>query len=317
MSKIVAAKNVTPYKPSFFNELSKDLARNKVIYLLLVPVILYYFIFNYLPIYGVKIAFMNYSPIAGMDKSPWVGLANFKSFFDSIYFSRVVINTLLISIYNIIFGFPAPIIFALILNEIGNQKFKKTVQTISYLPHFVSTVVIAGLILNFTSTEGIITNLLTHIGFAKQNMLLNSSLFRTIYVGSDIWQGIGWASIIYIAALMGVNQELYEAVTIDGGGRWRKLWHISLPGIMPTVVVMFILRVGNMMNIGYEKIILLYNPAIYETADVISTFVYRKGLLEYNYSFGTAIGIFNSVINLVLLYSMNRLSRKYSENSLW
>jgi len=191
------------------------------------------------------------------------------------------------------------------------------VQTVSYLPHFISTVVVAGMVLSFTSTDGIITNILTLFGFPKQNLLMDASNFRTIYVASGIWQGVGWGSIIYIAALSGINQELYEAAKIDGAGRWKQTLHVTLPGITPTIITMLILRVGTMMSLGHEKVMLLYNPGIYETADVISTYVYRKGLIDMSYSYSAAVGLFNSVVNLVLLWGANKISRSLTETSLW
>ena len=203
------------------------------------------------------------------------------------------------------------------INEVRNKIFKRTVQTVSYLPHFISTVVVAGMVLSFTSTDGIITNILTLFGFPKQNLLMDASNFRTIYVASGIWQGVGWGSIIYIAALSGINQELYEAAKIDGAGRWKQTLHVTLPGITPTIITMLILRVGTMMSLGHEKVMLLYNPGIYETADVISTYVYRKGLIDMSYSYSAAVGLFNSVVNLVLLWGANKISRSLTETSLW
>lgn len=196
------------------------------------------------------------------------------------------------------------------LNEVRSDKFKKTVQTVSYLPHFISTVVIAGMILQFTSTDGFITQLMTLFGFPKQNMMMNPDFFQPVYVISDIWQGIGWGSIIYIAAISGISAELYEAARIDGAGRWKQALHVTIPGILPTIITMLILRIGNMMSLGFEKIILLYNSSIYETADVISTYVYRKGLLDQSYSFSTAVGLFNSMINLLLLVAANRICKR-------
>ena len=222
-----------------------------------------------------------------------------------------------INLKNLVFGFPAPILLALMLNEVRSDKFKKTVQTVSYLPHFISTVVIAGMILQFTSTDGFITQLMTLFGFPKQNMMMNPDFFQPVYVISDIWQGIGWGSIIYIAAISGISAELYEAARIDGAGRWKQALHVTIPGILPTIITMLILRIGNMMSLGFEKIILLYNSSIYETADVISTYVYRKGLLDQSYSFSTAVGLFNSMINLLLLVAANRICKRVTEHSLW
>lgn len=304
-------------KSTLIARLFKDLSRNKGLYLMLLPIIIYYIVFCYYPMYGTQIAFRNFSPNLGIAKSPWVGMEHFKSFFSGVFCKRLIRNTLLINIKNLIFGFPAPIILALLLNEVRNMKFKKIVQTISYLPHFVSTVAIAGMILQFTSTDGFITDIVSFFGYPRQNLLYNPSLFQPIYVISDIWQGIGWGSIIYIAAISGISSELYEAAIMDGAGRFKQMFYVTIPGIMPTIITMLILKIGNMMNLGFEKIFLLYNSSIYETADVISTYVYRKGIGDMNYSFSTAVGLFNSVINLVLLVSANKLCKKFTDHGLW
>jgi len=297
--------------------LRKELKRNKGLYLMLLPVVVYYLVFCYYPMYGAQIAFRDFSPKLGTTGSPWVGLKHFKDFFNGVYFERLIRNTLSINLKNLLFGFPTPVILALMLNEVKSGKFKKTVQTVSYLPHFISTVVIAGMILQFTATDGFITQIMTTFGFTKTNMMMNPDFFQPIYVISEIWQGIGWGSIIYIAAISGISAELYEAAGLDGAGRWKQMIHVTIPGILPTIITMLILRVGNMMSLGFEKIILLYNASIYETADVISTYVYRKGLLDQSYSFSTAVGLFNSVINLVLLVLANRICKRITEHSLW
>jgi putative aldouronate transport system permease protein len=266
---------------------------------------------------GIIMAFQSFSPKLGYFKSPFIGLKNFTDFFGSYYFVRLLRNTFLISALNIVFSFPAPIIFALLLNEVNAKYFKKTVQTMSYLPHFISMVVICGLIKDFTNSSGVITSIVVALGGAKRNLLSDPNLFRTIYVGSDIWQGIGFGSILYLAALSSVDQELYEAAVIDGAGRWKQTWHITLPGIAPTIIIMLIMRMGMLFSVGFEKIILLYNPMTYETADVISSFTYRKGLLEANYGYSTAVGLFNSVINFSMLLITNFLSRKFTETSLF
>ena len=304
-------------KKNFFKRLRRDLLRNKGLYLLLLPVVIYYIVFHYYPMYGAQIAFKDYSPAKGIEGSAWAGFKHFQSFFNSIYCGRLIKNTLVINIKNLVLGFPAPIILALLLNEVKNVGFKKVVQTISYLPHFISTVVICGMITSFCGSDGIITSIFTLFGYPKQNLLYNQNLFQPIYVISGIWQTIGWGSIIYLAAISGINDELYEAARIDGAGRLKQVWHVTIPGIMPTIITMLVLRVGNMMNLGYEKIMLLYNSAVYETADVISTYVYRKGILDMSYSFSTAVGLFNSVVNLILLISANQISKKLTESSLW
>lgn len=310
-------KNSNKKQHNFGSRLVKDLLRNKGLYLMLIPVLAYYLIFCYYPMYGAQIAFKDYSPKLGIEGSPFAGLKHFKSFFNSVYFWRLIRNTLSINFKNLIFGFPMPILLALLLNEVKNMVFKKTVQTISYLPHFISTVVIAGMILQFTGTNGFITKLLTVFGFPKQNLLYNPDLFQPIYVISGIWQGVGWGSIIYLASISGINSDLYEAARIDGAGKWKQTLHVTIPGILPTVITMLILQIGKMMDLGFEKIFLIYNASIYETADVISTYVYRKGLIDMSYSFSTAVGLFNSCVNLILLYAANKICRKLTDSSLW
>jgi len=297
--------------------IKKDFFKNKWIYLMLAPVIVYYAIFSYAPMYGAIIAFKNFSIGKGILASEWVGFYHFKNFFNSYYFFRILRNSILINIYDIVFHFPAPIILALLLNEIRQEKFKKAVQTITYLPHFISMVVICGIIVNFLTRDGIINDIIEFFGGERILFLLRPEYFRTIYIGSAIWQQVGWGSIIYMAALTSIDMQLYEAATIDGAGRFRQLWHITLPGIAPTIIIMLILRFGNIVNVGSEKILLLYNPSIYETADVISTFVYRKGILEANYSYSTAVGLFNSTINFIFIITVNKISKMLQETSLW
>ena len=299
-------------------KLAREFRLNKYLYLMAIPVIAYYIIFQYGPMYGATIAFKQFDIVKGIWDSPWVGFKYFKEFFESFYFERTLRNTLVISLYQLVLGFPAPIIFALLLNELRNQRFKRAVQTITYLPHFVSTVVICGMIYDFVSRDGFITDLFVLLGGERSNLLGQPQYFRAIYVLSGIWQEVGWGTIIYLSALSGIDMEQYEAARIDGAGRFRQLVNITLPGIMPTVIILFILRLGQMMSVGFEKIILLYNPNTYETADVISSYVYRKGLGEsFQFSFTAAVGLFNSVINFALLIAANQISKKVSETSLW
>lgn len=304
--------------PGLGARIKRELTKNKYIYLLALPVIAYYIIFCYWPMFGLVIAFKQYELGKGIFDSKWVGLKYFMEFFKSRNCLRLIGNTLGISLYDLIAGFPAPIIFALLLNEIKNSKFKRTVQTITYLPHFISLVVLCGMITDFFAAEGIITKILMKFGGSQINYLGAPKYFKTIYVTTNIWQGIGWGSIIYLAALSGISPELYEAATVDGAGRFRQLLAVTLPGIAPTIVIMLILRMGQLMSVGFEKIILLYNPGTYETADVISSFVYRRGIGESaQYSFSSAVGMFQSVINLVLLLGANFLSKRFSGNSLF
>lgn len=290
---------------------------NKYLYLMMLPVLAYYVVFHYAPMYGALIAFKDYSPMKGILGSDWVGLKHFEDFFRSYYFVRILKNTLLISLYSLLFEFPAPIILALLINEVRHRMFKRVVQTITYMPYFISLVVICGIITDFSNADGLINRLFTWLGYDGQAMLQKPGLFRPIYISSEIWQRIGWESIIYIAALMSIDQEQYEAARMDGAGRFKQIVYITLPGIMPTIAIMLILRMGNLLNVGFEKIILLYNPVTYETADVISSFVYRKGLLEFGWSYSSAVGLFNSAINLILLVSANAISRRVSKSSLW
>ncbi|WP_241243133.1 ABC transporter permease [Paenibacillus whitsoniae] len=296
----------------------KDLARNKYVYFMLVPVVAYYVIFLYIPMYGLQIAFKNFSPVKGIWGSEWVGFKHFVTFYESYYFWRLVRNTLLLSLYELLFGFPAPIILALLLNELRNRMFKGFVQSVTYLPHFISMVVVAGMLVDFLAGDGLINRVTALFGAAPQSFLIKPEWFRTVYVASGIWQGVGWGSIIYLAAIAGIDPTLYEACKVDGAGRFKQMLHVTIPGIMPTVVIMLILAMGRLMSGGsFEKIVLLYNSTTYETADVISTFVYRRGLLQMDYGFSAAIGLLNNVVNFILLLSANAISRRVSEHKLW
>ena len=296
----------------------RALYRDRYLILLILPVILYYLLFAYYPMYGVLIAFKDYRVSLGIWGSPWVGFEHFIRFFESFFFTRLVANTFLISLYSILWGFPIPIIFALILNEFRDGAFKRVIQTISYFPHFISLVVVCGMIIDFLSPQGgIVNQLIVLFGGSPINFLGMPQWFRTVFIGSSIWQGFGFGSIIYIAAISGINPELYEAARIDGAGRFKQMLHVTLPGIRGTILTLLILNIGNIMSVGFERIILLYNPATYATADVISTYVYRIGLLGAQYSYAAAIGLFNSVINIAILLTVNTLCRKTFGVSLW
>lgn len=297
--------------------------RDKNLYIMLIPFVLVYAIFHYMPMYGLLMAFKDYSPFKGVFGSPWApmgGFYHFYSFFTGPYFTRLLGNTLAISILSIIFSFPLPIIFALMLNEARSKLFATSVQTISYLPHFVSTVVVAGLVVNFLSpSTGIINFMYKWITGSEQGIyfMAKPEYFRTIYITMGIWQGTGFGSILYTSALAGIDQELYEAARIDGAGRWRQMISVTIPGILPTIAIMLIMRLGNILNVGYEAIILLYQPVTYVTADIISTYVYRIGLIDGNYSLSTAVGLTNGIVALVLVYISNTVSRKVGEVGLW
>lgn len=312
-----AKASKTAKKSSLYNTIGSDMRLNWQVYLMVLPVIAFYVLFAYKPIYGAILAFKNFKPGLGIMGSPWVGFANFEKFFGSVYFTRLLRNTITISVTGLVFGFPLPILFAVLLNEIKFRRLAKTVQTVTYMPHFISLVIICGLVSEFTSNDGIVTEFFRLFGYSGGRMLDNPALFVPIHVISGMWQNMGWDSIIYISAILGVDAALYEAAEIDGAGRISKIWHITLPGILPTVITMLILRVGSIMNVGFEKIILLYNPATYETADVISSYVYRVGLQDFQYGYSTAVGLFNSVINFVLVFGANVLSRRLTETSLW
>jgi len=297
--------------------IAKDVVKNKFLYIMLTPVLAYFIIFQYFPMYGAIIAFKDFNPRLGIWGSEWVGLEHFKDFFGGMYFWRVFKNTLLISLYDLIFGFPAPLILALLLNEVKNALFKRAVQTITYLPHFISLVIICGMIKDFTSSDGVINDIIVFFGGERVTMLLEPSYFRTIFVSSNIWQHVGWGTIIYLAALSAIDQEQYEACKIDGGGRWKQMLHVTLPGLLPVFVILLILDIGRIMSVGFEKIILLYNPTTFVTADVISSYVYRIGLQDFQFSFSSAVGLFNSVINFSLVIGSNWISRKLNNTSLW
>lgn len=302
---------------SLVNRLHKNYLQHKLVYWLSVPIIAYYIIFCYLPMFGICIAFQDYRPAKGVLNSKWVGFKHFISFFESVYAWRLIRNTLLINLYSLLYGFPAPIILALLLNELKCVPFKRAVQTVTYMPHFISVVVICGLLSDFCSTNGILTTITTLFGAERTNLLNEAGLFRSIYVGSGIWQTIGWSSIIYLATLSSTDPCLYEAAVIDGAGRFQQAIHITLPTLIPLITLQLIMRMGQMMSVGYEKIILLYNGLTYETGDVISSYVYRRGLQSGEFSFGTAVSLFNSLCNILLLITANWLSARLTNESMW
>jgi putative aldouronate transport system permease protein len=267
--------------------------------------------------YGLQIAFKDFSPSRGFLESPWIGFDHFQDFFDSFYFARVLTNTLLISFYQMIFAFPAGLILALLLNEIRQSAFKRTVQTITYLPHFISLVVLVGIMVDFLAKDGLINQLTSYFGVEPITFMREAAWFRTLFVGSDIWQNVGWSSIIFLAAISAIDPSLYEAAKIDGAGKWKQTMHITLPGVMPITIILLILFIGRFMTVGEEKILLMYNPATYSTADVIGTYVYRRGILNADYSFSAAVGLFNSVISFILLIMANSLARRTGEGKLW
>lgn len=299
------------------NAIRKDLKRNGTLYLILLPVLAFYIVFHYFPMFGIVMAFERFNPTKGFFASDWVGFKWFAQFFNSYYFTRLLKNTLLLSAKDILIGFPAPIILALLLNELKNRRFKKTIQTISYMPYFISVVVMSKLIIDFFSSTGAVTQLFVLFGMEPTNMLGDNRYFQSIFVGTNLWQYCGFNSIIYLAAISGVDPELYDAAIVDGANRWQQTLHVTLPCISTTIIILLIMRLGSLFSVGYEKIILLYSPAVYETADTISSFVYRSGMKEANYSYSAAVNLFNSLMNFILLISFNFLSRKLTEKSLF
>ena len=297
--------------------LYKNYQANKMLYWLIFPIVVYVFIFSYIPMGGLIIAFQDFSITKGILGSKWVGLENFNTFFSGIFFRRTLVNTLVLSLLDMLFSFPAPIILALMLNEVQHLRFKKVIQTVSYMPHFISLVVVAGLIKEFTNSSGIIASIVTALGGTPKSYLALPQYFRSIFIVSNIWQSIGFGSISYLSALTGVSEDLYEAARIDGANRIQQLIHVTLPGISSTIIIMLILRCGQIMSVNFEKVLLLYSSATYETADVIMTYVYRMGIVKQKIGYSTAVGLFNSVVSLALIVTANSLSRRYSEVSMF
>ena len=312
------SQNVVTYKkPPLGKALKRDFQMHFWKYVLILPILVYLALFCYKPMYGLVIAFKNYRPARGIWGSKWVGFTWFETFFKDPYFFRLLRNTFRLSALSIVFGFPAPIILALLLNEVGNNKFKRTVQTITYMPYFISLVVACSIIKIYCQADGLFSQIGQFFGAPAQNLLIDPKKFTPIYVLSGIWQNIGWNSIIYLAALSGIDQEQYEAARIDGANRFQQVLHVTIPGILPTIMILFILRMGSILNVGYEKILLLYTDATFETADVFSTYTYRMGLQNQKYSLSTAVGLFNTMVNIVFLLFTNWLSNKTTESSLF
>lgn len=284
---------------------------------MLLPILVYYALFHYLPMAGLSIAFKDYRVGQGLFAGRWVGLKHFIKFLNSPFAWRLVRNTLVLNVLQIVFSFPAPVLFALMLNELKDNRYKRTLQTVSYMPHFISLVVVCGLLQEFSMTSGLFNDIREAFGLERVSLLTKAEWFRPLFIASDVWQRMGWGSIIYLATLAGTDPNLHEAAAIDGAGRLRRILHVNLPAIVPIIVVQLIMRLGNIMTVGFEKVFLLYSPVIFETSDVISTYVYRRGLEFQEYSFGAAVGMFNSFVNLLVLLAANWLSRRVSENSLW
>ena len=299
-------------------DLKKNIRRDWMLLLIVLPGVVYFAVLCYGPMYGILMAFKDYNVSKGIWGSPWAGLKHFKELVNSVYFGRLVKNTFLLSIEQLFWSFPIPIAFALLLNELKHNKLKRVAQTAAYLPHFISVVVVVGILKDLLSSDGgVLTRLLQTFGVQPKNYFNLPEAFRTLYVGSGVWQEFGWNSIIYVAASSSIDQEMYESASLDGAGRWKKLVYITLPSIAPTIILLLVMNMGNMLNIGYEKVILMYNPATYSTADIFSTYVYRKGLLSAQYSFASAVGLANSIINVLILLGANFVARKATDTSIF
>lgn len=296
----------------------KRIYRDRHLILMSIPAVAFYLIFSYIPMTGIVIAFKNFQPGLGLYTGEWVGMKWFNRFFSSVYFERLLRNTFLLSFYSLLFGFPVPILFALCISEVRNIRVKRAIQTISYLPFFFSTVIVVGMVRNFLSlNDGIVNDIIEMLGGERINFFMRADWFRTIYVCTSIWQHFGFSSIIYIAAIIGISPELYESASLDGINKFQEVWYITLPMIKPTMLILFLLEIGNLMSVGYERVYLMYNPSTYETADVISTYVYRQGIEMTKYSFSAAIGLFNSVMNFAFVFTANCITKKMTNSSLW
>lgn len=323
MSKSVATaalsqKDALGLPQSRLSRIADHVKRDWQIYLMLLPTIIWLLVFLYKPMYGLQVAFKDYSVFRGVAGSPWIGFEHFETLFGNDQFIRAIKNTFIISFYTLLVGFPMPILLALMFNEILNQTFKKTAQTIVYLPHFISSVIIAGIVIaGFSPSSGVVNTIIEALGFEPIYFLTKPEWFRPIFIGSTIWQEAGFQSIVYLAAIAGVSPTLYESAVVDGASRWQMMWRITLPSILPTILIMLIIRIGNLLEVSFEMIILLYQPATFETADVVNTFIYRQGLLGGQYDLAAAAGLFNAVVAFAMVVTANTISRRYSNTSIW
>lgn len=318
LNHAVEAGNLQVRKKNNMAMLTKQIVKNKWLYILILPGLIYFFIFHYLPIYGVIIAFKDFDIVKGIWESPWIGFGNFGRLFSSGQFYNVFKNSILLSFYRTLWGFPAPILLALMMNEIRHGMYKKVTQTIIYLPHFISWVVLVGIVNNFLSpSNGIINLLLNHMGFESVAFMQKPQFFRTIVVSSEIWKEVGWNSIIYLAAITGIDPSLYESSIIDGASRFQQIRYITIPSILSTIIVVLIMHLGYILRNGFEQVLLMYNPLVYNVADVFETFSYRTGLQEGMYGYATAVGLFQSVVGLIMIWLANKFAKKAGESSLW
>lgn len=301
----------------FKNKIKKDFKRNYSLYIMFLPIVVYLIIFCYWPMNGVLMAFQDFRPRLGIWGSEWVGLKHFKNFLGTPSFGQLMINTLRLSLACLFFGFPAPVILSLFLNELKSRKLGRAVQNITYLPHFISTVVVCGMVISFVNGDGFIGSIYNLLTDNKGSMLTRKELYIPIYVLSNIWEEMGWGTIVYLAALLSIDSSLYEAAEIDGAGRWAKMFHVTIPGILPTFVITFILRMGKILSVGSDKALLLQTDATLEISDILSTYVYRRGIIDQSWGYSAAVGLFTMVINLTLISITNRISKKINGNSLW
>lgn len=316
----VNSKNSTGYQTSrqVRNQMWTRVKRDYELYLFLLPIIIIYLVFKYYPMYGVQIAFKDFSPSQGIWGSEWVGLQHFIDFFNSYNFWSIITNTITLSFLSLLFGFPVPIIIAIMLNQMLGKRYKKFIQTVIYAPHFISTVVLVGMLHVFLSpNSGIVNHLITWLGGEPVLFMADEGWFRPLYILSGIWQETGFATIIYLAALAGVNPELHEAAIMDGASKWKRVWYVDIPSILPTIVILLILALGNIMSIGFEKAFLMQNDLNYATSNILPTYVYEMGIQKAQYSFSTAVGLFNSIINIILIVTVNRIAKRLTETSLW
>jgi len=317
MTSVAIDTRVNKRDRSWLDRLTKAVGRDRYLYLMMALPLAYFVVFHYVPMYGVTLAFKDFDFTKGILRSPWVGLKHVRTFLSNPYSFKLIWNTVALRLWILAIGFPAPIILALLLNEVRNVTFKRVVQTSSYLPHFISLVVACGMVVTFVASDGLVNRVIKFLGGTPYPWLQRAEWFRPIYVLSGVWQGAGWGSVIYLAALTAINPELYEAAVMDGANRWQRLWYITLPGIAPTVTIMFLLNMGQMLNVGYQKVLLLYTGATYETADVLGTYIYRRGITGADYGFATAVGLFQSLVGLAFIVGSNALSKRLSETSLW
>ena len=317
MATAASTARGAPKLGATLRHIGRILERDRFLYLMMLLPAVYFIVFAYVPMYGLTLAFKKFDIEKGILGSPWVGFRYFEEFFRNPYSYKLIYNTVMLRIWHLTLGFPAPILLALMLNEIRRERFKRLVQTASYLPHFISLVVVCGMVVSFLSSDGILNNLVKALGGQSQQWLQKPQYFRPIWLISGIWQDAGWSSVIYLAALTAISPELYEAALVDGANRWQRIRNITIPGIMPTVTIMFLLRVGQMLTVDFQKVLLLYQPTTYETADILGTYIYRRGIIGADFSYATAVGLFQALVGLVFIVGSSWLAKKLGQSGLW